>query len=47
MPRRTPTPESSQSIPEMLDELLREEIAGCTLTENRPRMDGLKTKGEA
>ena len=27
MPRRTPTPESSQSIPEMVDELTRQEIA--------------------
>lgn len=27
MPRRTPTPESSQSIPDMVDELTRQEIA--------------------
>jgi Mn-dependent DtxR family transcriptional regulator len=27
MPRRPPTPESSQSIPEMVDELTRQEIA--------------------
>ena len=27
MPRLTPPPESSQSIPEMVDELTREEIA--------------------
>ena len=27
MPRHTPTPESSQSIPEMVDELTRQEIA--------------------
>ena len=27
MPRRTPTPESEQSIPEMVDELTRQEIA--------------------
>ena len=31
-PRRTPTPESSQSIPEMVDELTRQEIATCTRT---------------
>ena len=27
MPRHTPTPESSQSIPEMVDELTRQEVA--------------------
>ena len=27
MPRRTPMPDSSQSIPEMVDELTRQEIA--------------------
>ena len=27
MPRHTPTPESEQSIPEMVDELTRQEIA--------------------
>ena len=27
MPRRTPAPESEQSIPEMVDELTRQEIA--------------------
>ena len=27
MPRRTPTPESEHSIPEMVDELTRQEIA--------------------
>ena len=27
MPHHTPTPESSQSIPEMVDELTRQEIA--------------------
>ncbi len=27
MPHHTPTPESSQSIPEMVDELTRKEIA--------------------
>ena len=27
MPRRTPPPESEQSIPEMVDELTRQEIA--------------------